>query len=140
MLKKTITYEDYYGNSITEDFRFNLNKSEVAKMELTTPGGLQNYVQKLTKDMNGKNITDFFEKLILSSYGEISLDGKKFIKVDENGKELYKDFVQTDAYNVLFMELVTDSEAAAKFLEGILPKAPNPNGSIPAPASLTTVK
>lgn len=133
MLKKTITYEDYYGNSITEDFRFNLNKSEVAKLELTTPGGLQNYVQKLTKDMDGKKITDFFEKLILDSYGEISLDGKRFIKIDDNGRPLYKDFIQTDAYNVLFIELVTDSTAAAKFLEGILPPTPNPNGSIPMP-------
>lgn len=135
MLKKTITYEDYYGNTITEDFRFNLNKSEVAKLELTTPGGLQNYVQKLTKDMNGKSITNFFEKLILDSYGEISLDGKRFIKVNDDGRPLYKDFIQTDAYNVLFMELVTDSTAAAKFLEGILPPVPNPNGSIPMPAN-----
>ena len=29
MLKKTITYEDYNGNTITEDFYFNLSKAEV---------------------------------------------------------------------------------------------------------------
>ena len=32
MLKKTITYTDYNGNSRTEDFYFNLTKTELMKM------------------------------------------------------------------------------------------------------------
>jgi hypothetical protein len=32
MLKKTITYTDYNGNKLTEDFYFNLSRAEIAEM------------------------------------------------------------------------------------------------------------
>ena len=40
MLTKKITYEDFDGNSITEEFQFNLTKSELMKMELAEEGGM----------------------------------------------------------------------------------------------------
>lgn len=135
MLKKTITYTDYNGDEVTEDFRFNLTKAEVAKLEITTPGGIEKYIQKISSERNGKLIMDIFESIILGAYGEISLDGKRFIKVDENGRRLSDKFFQTEAYSILFMELITDSDKAADFIKGVLPKTPNPNGTIPMPAN-----
>ena len=64
-------------------------------------------------------------------YGEKSPDGKRFIK----NQELRDAFAQTEAYSDLFMELATDAEAAARFINGIVPqgkKAPASSGS-PAP-------
>ena len=58
-----------------------------------------------------------FKKLILMSYGEKSADGKRFIK----SKELSEAFSQSEAYNKIFMEIVTDSKAAAEFANGIMP-------------------
>ena len=58
-------------------------------------------------------------------YGEKSPDGKRFIK----NQELRDAFAQTEAYSDLFMELATDAEAAARFINGIVPqgkKAPAP--------------
>jgi len=40
MLKKSITYSDLDGNSVTDDFYFNLSKSELVEMELSEKDGL----------------------------------------------------------------------------------------------------
>ena len=62
-----------------------------------------------------------FKELILKAYGEKSADGKRFVKIDENGRNLSLNFAQTEAYSQLFMELATDSDAAAAFIKGIVP-------------------
>lgn len=120
MLKKTIKYEDYDGNQREEDFYFNLNKSEVIKW-LTTTGDytLDKVLERLSKERNGKKIMEIFEDLIRLSYGIKSLDGRKFVK----SEEIWKDFYQTEAYSVLFTELVTDAKSAANFINKIIPKS-----------------
>lgn len=119
MLKKSITFEDYNGNKITKDHYFNLNKAEIVKW--TTTDGNYSLVDKLEglfKANNGKAIMDTFDELIRSSYGEPSLDGIRFIK----SQDILDSFVQTEAYSVLFMELVTDAKKAADFIKAIIPK------------------
>lgn len=117
MLKKTITYTDYDGNQRTEDFYFNLSKAEITEMELSTSVGFERLMERLVKDMDGKRIMETFKDIILRSYGEKSLDGKRFVK----SKELSEAFSQTEAYSELFMELVLDPKAAAAFINGIIP-------------------
>lgn len=119
MLKRTITFVDYDNNERTEDFYFNMNKSEVIKW-LTTSGDytLDKVMERLTKERNGKEIMKIFEEMIKISYGEKSLDGRKFEKSDE----IWNNFYQTEAYSELFTELVTDAIKAADFFNGIIPK------------------
>lgn len=119
MLKKTITYEDYDGNSRTEDFYFNLNKAEIIDW-LTVSGGytLDKLMEKLIKTENVKEVMEIFKDLIYRAYGEKSLDGRRFIK----SKEIKDNFVETEAYSVLYMELIGDPKAAADFFNGIMPK------------------
>lgn len=119
MLKKTITYEDYDSNKRTEDHYFNLNKAEVIKW-LTTSGDytLDKVLERLSTERNGKKIMEIFEDLIHLSYGKKSLDGRKFEKTEE----IWNDFYQTEAYSVLFTELVTDAKKAADFVNKIIPK------------------
>lgn len=117
MLKKTITYVDYDGNERTEDFYFNLSKAEILEMDLVAQGGLERLIEKITREQDGKRLVELFKDLILRSYGEKSMDGKRFIKTDE-AKEA---FSQTEAYSQLFMELATDEKAAAAFVNGIVP-------------------
>jgi len=117
MLKKTITYKDFNDNERTEDFYFNLTKAELTEMELSQNGGLTTYIEKIVSTQDSKQIIAIFKDLILKSYGEKSLDGRRFIK----NAELVDSFVQTEAYSSLFMELAMNAEAAAAFVNGIIP-------------------
>lgn len=117
MLKKSITYTDYNGTDRTEDFYFNLSKAEIMEMEMGTSGGLAEMIQKIVAAQDAPAIVKIFKDLVLKAYGEKSADGKRFIK----SEELATAFSQTEAYSQLFMELATDADAAAKFVNGIIP-------------------
>ena len=121
MLKKTITYVDYDGKERIEDFYFNLTKAEITEMELSEEGGLIKTIERVVAEEDGAKIIEIFKDLILKSYGEKSLDGKRFIKSDK----LKEEFSQTEAYSELFMELATNEEKASEFVNGIIPKVPN---------------
>ena len=118
MLKKTITYIDYNDVERTEDFYFNLTKAEITEMEMSTTGGLSEKIQNIVQAQDIAEIIKIFKELVLKAYGVKSPDGKRFIKKEE----LTEAFSQTEAYSQLFMELATDADAAAKFINGITPK------------------
>jgi hypothetical protein len=117
MLKKTITYTDYNGFERTEDFYFNLNKAEIMKMELGTTGGLAEMIKRIVAANDTPAIIEVFEELIQKAYGVKSPDGKSFVK----NAQVLNDFIQTEAYSILFMELATDADAAAAFVNGVVP-------------------
>jgi hypothetical protein len=121
MLKKTITYQDYNGKELTEDFYFNLSKAELVELELSREGGLMESLQKIIADKDGAVIIAEFKKIVLQAYGEKSADGKRFIKNDE----VREAFSQTEAYSQLFFELATNDGAAAAFIQGIVPEGLN---------------
>lgn len=120
MLKKTIKYVDFDGNERSEEYRFHLSKSELMEMELSTSGGMERMVNRIVNARDAKSLVKIFKEIILKSYGELSDDGKFFIKV-KDGHKLADDFAQTEAYSELFMELTTNEEAAAEFINGIVP-------------------
>ena len=130
MLKKTFTYTDFNGVERTEDHYFNLSKAELMEMELSTTGGLAEMINKIVAAQDAPAIVKIFKELVLKAYGQKSADGRRFIK----SKELSDEFSQTEAYSQLFMELATDPDAAAKFVNGIVPVMDN-KSSIPAPAN-----
>ena len=117
MFTKKITYTDYRGTSRTEEFFFNLNKAELAEMELSTVGGMHDMLKKIMETEDMPQIVKIFKQLILKSYGEISADGKRFVK----SPELSEAFSQTEAYSELFMELAQNPDAAAAFVNGVIP-------------------
>lgn len=121
MLKKAITYTDYNGNERTEDFYFNLTKAELMEMELGTSGGMAEAIQRIVSAQDAPAIIKIFKDIVLKAYGVKSPDGKRFLKKDANGRPLSEEFEQTEAYSVLFMELATDADMAAKFINGIMP-------------------
>lgn len=117
MLRKVIKYTDYNGVEREEPKYFNLSKAEIMEMELSTCGGFAEMIEKIVAAQDIPSIVAVFKDLILKSYGEKSPDGKQFIK----SEAMSRDFSQTEAYSVLFMELATDAEAAAAFINGIVP-------------------
>jgi hypothetical protein len=132
MLKKTITYRDYNDVERTEDFYFNLTKAEIMEMELGTTGGFTEMVQKIIDTQDIPQIAKIFKDLVLKAYGEKSPDGRRFIKNDE----IRDGFAQTEAYSDLFMELSTNPDAAAAFVNGIIPdNIEGPKNAVPTPVN-----
>lgn len=119
MIVKRIDYVDFNGVKRSENFLFNFMESEIQEMNLRYPdGGLKGRLQKIIDEQDPDTIVDYFKSLIMDSYGVKSDDGKRF----EKSKELSEAFSQTPAYSKLFMELSTNTQAAIKFVNGIIPK------------------
>jgi len=117
MLKKRVTYEDFNGQKRTEDFYFNLTKAELMEMETSVNGGLSEMMRQVISTDDKPTLVRIFKDLVLRSYGEKSLDGKRFIKNDE----VRDAFAQTQAYSDIFMELASDDRVATEFIKGVVP-------------------
>lgn len=126
MVKKTITYTDFNGVERTEDFYFNLTEAELTEMNLGVEGGMKELLEKIIAEKDQKQIIEYFKKIVLMSYGEKSSDGRRFTK----SEEIRNGFAPTEAYSKIFMELASDSNAAAEFVNGIIPR--NLTKQIPA--------
>ena len=57
-----------------------------------------------------------FKKILLLAYGKKSLDGRKF----EKSPEITADFVATQAYSDLYVELAIYPDKAAEFMNGVM--------------------
>lgn len=121
MIKKTVTYTDYNGVERTENHYFNLSKAEVMEMEMSTNGGMAESIQKIVDAKDVPSIIRIFKDLVLKAYGVKSDDGRRFMKTKPDGSRYADDFKETEAYSQIFMELATDADAAAKFVNGIVP-------------------
>lgn len=123
MLKKSITYKDFNDTDRTEEFRFNLSKSEITDMELSVEGGLSSKLQAIVNSNSTPEIVKLFKDFILKSYGILADDGRSFLKVDPvTGEEYAKRFAQTKAYEDLYMDMLQNPDSAAAFINGIMPK------------------
>ncbi len=119
MYAKEITYNDYNGVERKETFLFDLSEAEILEMELSTVGGFEQYVNKIINAQDTPQLVKLFKELILKAYGVKSDDGRRFIKTEEIARE----FSQTRAYSKLFMELAIDAQAAAEFVNKIVPES-----------------
>ena len=59
--------------------------------------------------------------LILASYGEKTEDGR-FVKEDPYGRKLSSYFKISEAWDILFMNLLQNEQELNEFLTGIVPK------------------
>lgn len=120
MIKKTVTYTDFNGNERTEDFYFNLTELELAELDLGisgVSGGLLELLKKIVREKDQRQIVEYFKKIVLMAYGEKTADGRRFVK----SEEIRNGFAPTEACSKIFMELAKDADAAAKFINGIMP-------------------
>lgn len=118
MYKKTIKFTDYNGVEHTTDAYFNLNKAELIEMNMNEEGGLEATIRKISLTTDTKELMRLFKQIILGSYGEKSADGMRFVKKPE----LTEAFEQSCAYPELLVELINDSDEAARFINNVVPK------------------
>jgi hypothetical protein len=119
VLKKTITYTDFSGEKVTEDFFFHLSKAELIEIQMNYPeGGIGEAMQRALESNDTKKIFKEFKDLVLMSYGKKSLDGKRFVKTATNREE----FESSEAYSELMMSFFVNADSAIDFFNGILPE------------------
>jgi hypothetical protein len=118
MLKKSITFDDLDGNPVTEDFYFNLTKAELAELDIETTGGMAGVLEKLSNTNNGPTIIRLFRDIIGRSVGMRSEDGRRLLK----NQQIRDEFMSSEAYSALFMELIEAPDSGASFFVAIVPK------------------
>ena len=121
MVKKTVTYLDFDGKEVTKDFYFNLSKMEFRVLDRKIPGGLQYMINQIMTEKDEDRLIDLLDILILESYGEKAEDGR-FVKEDRFGRRLSSFFKVSEAWDVLFMNMVRNEKELSEFLTGIVPK------------------
>lgn len=118
MFKRTIEYVDFNGTERKEDFYFHLSTPEVARIEIKAGRTLKDHISTLIANNDLKNLLDFLEEVILTSYGVKTADGRSFQK----NKELRDEFENSQAYAEFFESLLTEEGLAQKFGEKVADK------------------
>ena len=117
MYSKTITYKDFDGEERTDKFYFNMTAAELMDIELEYDGNVSKALSNMTEKHDAKGILGIITSLIRHSYGEKSLDGKRFLK----NQEMIDGFVTTEAYSALLLELLNDMDKLQEFMLAIIP-------------------
>ena len=130
MLKKTVTYRDFNNVERTETLRFNMTQTELVEFAMELPDNVtkklgsddgkmdeQQAAMNMINELGGKGVVGFIKKLLLTSYGIPSEDGRRFVKTPE----LTEEFSQTLAFDAIFMELMSSDTAASDFVNGVIP-------------------
>ena len=117
MIKKTVTYTDYNGEQRTETFYFHYTEAEILDMEMSEEGSFADRIQRIIDAKDKTALMKLIKKFVIDAYGVKSEDGKRFMKNDE----LKTAFLECPAYSDIFMEMVTNDEIAAEFVNGVIP-------------------
>lgn len=117
MFKRPVTYENFEGQKVTEEFYFNLSMAEILELDQGYEGGMKAVFEQIVAGSNPVQMAQEFKKIILSAYGRKSEDGRSFLKsADERDA-----FAQTLAFDALFMEICTNENKAVEFVLGAFP-------------------
>lgn len=116
MYKTTVKYTDFNGQEREEQLYFNLSKSEMMEMELSTQAGVEEMLRMMIATKDNAKIVQTYKDLILKSYGIKSEDGTRFIKT----KELREAFEQSAAYDQLFIDLLSNPDKQSAFINGVV--------------------
>lgn len=116
MITEKITYKDFTGTERTEEFHFNLTIAELTEIRFYN-GGFEEYLARITGTGDINEILKAFKGLLQSAFGVKTIDGRNFIKREED----WLAFISSEAYSTLLMKLLADAEWAAAFFNGMLP-------------------
>lgn len=118
MFIKTVSYKDLNGVVKNKDCYFHFFESEIFEMEMSEKGGFAETIHAMVAAEDTPTLTKIIKDFVLKAYGIKSPDGDQFIK----SPEISTQFSQTGAFSALYMELVTNDEEAAKFINALIPE------------------
>lgn len=123
MYKKTLTFENYDGEEITKNLYFRLTQAEIVDMEFNDPNGsVISMLRKMSNEKDMRVIVPLVKKFMLMSYCERQENGT-LIK----NEKIRDAFAASEEYSELFMELISDIDKLAGFINAIVPKAAQKN-------------
>jgi hypothetical protein len=124
MLEHTITYDDFNGNERTDTFFFHLTESSIVEIAMDVLGfdappdiTVSKILDQIIARGNASEVMKTFKSLIEKSVGQKSEDGRRFIQT----QDVVDDFMQSNAYQNLFMHLMTNEQFRNDFFEKALP-------------------
>lgn len=118
MITITETYTDWNGMQRTEEFRFHFSQAELMEMEMSTEGGFSARVNRIINANSQTELFQIMKTFVLDAFGVKSEDGRRFMK----DAEIRRSFQECPAYSKIFMRLATNSDEAAKFINGVTPE------------------
>lgn len=118
MIKKTVTYEDFAGNKVTEDCYFNLTETELLELQFRVEGGWGEWLQSIVDSNDVSQIFKEFKFILGASYGVRSEDGRSFHKSDT----IREHFLSSLAFNEIVLSFFQNPTAASDFVSQLIPK------------------
>lgn len=124
MLRKNITYKDFDGNPVTEEYCFHMMESDFIDLDFKYEehGGVREYLKTLIKDIQARGdkapkrpMYDFLKEMISLSVGKKV--GNRFDR-SQNTKD---EFFQTGAYSAFLMEMLEHPDGIPEFINAITP-------------------
>lgn len=113
MIKKSLKFKNLDGVEVTEDFYFALSMSDLLGKAVDDAAVAE--LLELAKGADKTKVMATFTGLVGQSVGRRGAMG--LVKSPEFSSE----FMNSDAFNVLMWEILTDAKKAAEFLNGIMP-------------------
>lgn len=117
MFSDKITYEDFNGDTQTEEVFFNISKMEMLELDANHNGQYGEYLTEIANSQDMRALLDAFKAIVKAAYGVKSEDGKRFVKSDEE----FTKFEESPVYDEFMMKLMGEEEYALKFVLGVLP-------------------
>lgn len=117
MLKKTIKFHDLDGKPLEEDFYFNFTKGELVELQFHGRDGLEAHLRRILATSDQGQIIKMFREIISKSVGRRGEDNRRF----EKSEQISDEFMQTEAYSELLVELLGNANACAEFIKGVVP-------------------
>lgn len=116
-----VSYVDAVGNSVEEELRFNLTKAEITEMQYSVKGGLSAMIEQLSVTDDAAVVVRIVKDIILMAYGEKYTDTKGITRFLKN-QDIRDAFMATEAYSVLFMKFMNDTDALNNFIVAVMPE------------------
>ena len=123
MLKKNVTYNDFDGNPVTEEFYFHMMEADFIDLDFKyeEQGGLRKYLTDLIKEIQENEnppkrpMYECLKELISLSVGKRV--GNRF----DRSQEVKDRFFQTGAYSKFIIDMLDDPNGIPEFFNAITP-------------------
>lgn len=118
MFEKQITYKNRFNpnEEITDTYWFGVDASEIATLKAAHQRDIGEYFRRIQNANSTEELVKFYRELILLGVG-IRVGNRM-----DKSPEVQRDFVQTGAYDVLFMELIQSPDQGVGFINNMYPQ------------------